>query len=159
MNTLIQLLAAIVGIFLATAAHAGDLNETVGMVAETHQTTLATINGSDAQVIYVGRFNGCESIAVRSHGNHYQHYRVCGGRIEPRNTVAPSWPDDSSGKRVLAAVVQNAILYGQASQSDENGYLITARTLGSIEASCRNIEVVISYDGDLVDRGLKKVCG
>ncbi|WP_425953259.1 hypothetical protein [Ralstonia pseudosolanacearum] len=159
MKNVIHLLSAVACCALALPALAVDLNDTVSMVAQTHQTTLATINGRDAQVIYVGQFGGCESVAIRSSGDHFQHFRVCGGQVEPRNTVAPKWPDDQSGKRVLSAVVQNAILYGQASQGDENGYQITARTLGTVEASCKNVEVLISYDGDLVDRGLKKICG
>ncbi|WP_432263126.1 hypothetical protein [Cupriavidus sp. TMH.W2] len=159
MKKLVQLLSVVAGLVVAGSAHAVDLTDTVGMVAQNRQTTLATINGRDAQVVYVGQFGGCESVAVLSSRDHFQHFRVCGGRVEPRNTVAPRWPDDQSGKRVLSAVVQNAILYGQASQGDENGYLIAARTLGTVEASCKNVEVVISYDGDLVDRGLKKICG
>ncbi|ABF12876.1 conserved hypothetical protein (plasmid) [Cupriavidus metallidurans CH34] len=146
------------GVLLCGQVFGASIDETVGMVAQTRQTTVATINGRDAEIIYVGRFGDCDSVAVRS-GKHYQHFRVCSGKVQARNTVAPSWADDQGSQRVLAAVVRNAIFYGQSAQVDENGYLITARTLGAVEASCKNVEVVISYDGDLVDRGLKRICG
>jgi hypothetical protein len=77
----------------------------------------------------------------------------------PRHTVSPTWPGNPANKRVLAAVVQNAVLYGQARQTDEDGYLIQAQTLGAVSASCTHIEVIISFDADLVDYAIKKVCG
>ncbi|WP_201441971.1 hypothetical protein [Pseudogulbenkiania ferrooxidans] len=145
------------GASLAAFAQAGELNEAVVTVARTHQTTLATIHGREAHVIYVGQFNDCEAVSVRTSG-HDQHFRICDSKVIDRNTVAPKWPAGPDNKRVLAAVVQNAILYGQASQSDNDGYQIRAQTLGTVGASCKNLDVLISFDGDLVDHALKKVC-
>lgn len=159
MKSIAKSLVLLAGILVSASSIASELEDTVQMVAQSRQTTQATIFGRDADVIYVGQFGGCESVSVRSPGNHYQHFRVCNGQVQPRNSVAPKWSDEQNDKRVLSAVVQNAILYGQASQPDANGYLISARTLGTVEASCKNVEVVISYDGDLVDRAVKKICG
>lgn len=153
-----RLLLAIVGIGIAAISQAAGLNDAVSIVARTHQNTLLTINGRDAQVIYVGQFSGCDAVSVRSPGGHDQHFRICDGQMTVRSTVAPKWPEGPDSKRVLAAVVQNAILYGEASQADDDGYLIQARTRGAIGASCKNIDVLISFEGDLVDHVLKKVC-
>ena len=146
-------------ILFAAGANASEVNDVVSMVANTKQSTQATVNGFDADVIYVGNFQGCDSVAVQSHGKHFQHFRVCGDRVQSINDVAPKWNDDSSGKRVLSAVVKNAILYGRSQQPDESGYLISARTLGTVEASCKKMEIVISYDGLLVDRAIRKIYG
>jgi hypothetical protein len=74
MGAVIRLLA-ITGIGLAAAfSLAGELSEVVSMVARTHQTTQATIQGHAAHVIYVGQFNDCEAVSVRSNG-HDQHFR------------------------------------------------------------------------------------
>ncbi|MDE1716214.1 hypothetical protein PWG14_27495 [Chromobacterium amazonense] len=150
-------LLVLAGASLAAFSQAGELSEAVARVARTHQTTQATIHGREAQVIYVGQFNDCEAVSVLSSG-HAQHFRICDSNVIARNTVAPKWPEGPDNKRVLAAVVQNAILYGQASQSDNDGYLIQARALGEVGSSCKNLDVLISFDGDLVDHALKKVC-
>ena len=84
---------------------------------------------------------------------------MCDNQVIPRNTVSPTWSEEDGGRAILAAVVSNSILFGEASQTDSNGYLISARTLGGLRTDCKNVEVVISYDGDLVDRALKSVCG
>lgn len=159
MKRILIVAVQVAGVLLCGQAYGASIDETVSMVAQTRQTTVATVNGRDAEIIYVGRFGDCDSVSVRSSGKHYQHFRVCRGNVQARNTVAPSWADDQGSQKVLAAVTRNAIFYGQSAQIDENGYLITARTLGAVEASCKNIEVVISYDGDLVDRGLRRICG
>jgi hypothetical protein len=152
----IQLLV-LAGASLTAFSQAGELSEAVAMVARTHQSTLATIHGREAQVIYVGQFNDCEAVSVRTSG-HDQHFRICDSKVIDRNTVAPKWPEGPDNKRVLAAVVQNSILYGQASQIDNDGYQIQARSLGTVGASCKNLDMLISFDGDLVDHTLKKVC-
>ena len=60
---------------------------------------------------------------------------------------------------VFSSVVNNAILHGEASQTDSNGYLISSRTLNAASASCKTLETIISFDGDLVDKDVRKVCG
>lgn len=145
------------GASLTAFSQAGELSEAVAMVARTHQSTLATIHDREAQVIYVGQFHDCEAVSVRTSG-HDQHFRICDSKVIDRNTVAPQWQEGPDNKRVLAAVVQNAILYGQAIQSDNDGYQIQASTHGAVGVSCKNLDVLISFDGDLVDHALKKVC-
>jgi len=153
------LLLVTVATSLTSIALAATVDEAVSTAVRSHQTSQAIINGHAAQVVYVGQIAGCDAVSVRSPYGHDQHFRVCGAQILPRRTVAPTWPDSTANKRVLDAVVQNATLYGQASQTDEDGYLIQARTQGAVAASCKHIEVIICFDEDLVDYALKQVCG
>jgi len=159
MNLCKSLLLVIVATGHASIASAADVDEAVTAVARSHQTSQVTLNGRAAQVVYVEQVGGCEAVSVRSPNDHDQHFRVCGEQVMSRQTVAPIWPDRPANKRVLAAVVQNAVLYGQARQTDEDGYLIQAQTLGAVAASCTHIEVIISFDADLVDYAIKKMCG
>ena len=59
---------------------------------------------------------------------------------------------------VFSSVVNNAILHGEASQTDSNGYLISSRTLNAAMPA-ETLETIISFDGDLVDKDVRKVCG
>lgn len=138
---------------------ASEASDAVMEVAATRMTTVARVNGQNVPVIYVGQADGCDAVAIQHAANRYEHFRVCNNQVVLRNTVPPSWTEEDGGRAVLAAVVTNSILFGEASQTDSNGYLISARTLGGLRTDCKNVEVIISYDGDLVDRALKSVCG
>jgi hypothetical protein len=137
---------------------ASDATDAVMEVAASRMSTVVRVNGKNVPVIYVGQAGGCDSVAIERVSDRYEHFRVCNKQVIPRNTVSPSWSDDDGGQAVLAAVVSNSILFGEASQTDSNGYLITGRTLGGLRADCRNVEVVISFEGDLVERALRSVC-
>lgn len=139
-------------------AQASEESTAITSVAASQMSTVARINGTTRAVIYVGEFDGCDSVAIQNSPDRFDHFRVCGDQVIPRSTVSPSWTEADGGNAVLKAVVSNAVLFGAASQTDANGYLIVARTLGSAQIACTNVEVVISYDGDLVDRALKSIC-
>lgn len=144
--------------FFPLIGQASEATDAVQQVAASRMSTVARINMQTVPVIYVGSFGGCDSVAIQHGAERFEHFRVCGNQVEPRNTVSPSWSEADGGRAVLAAVVENAILYGSATQTDANGYAISARTLGGIQSDCKNVEVVISYDGDLVDRAVKRIC-
>lgn len=137
---------------------ASDSTKAVMEVAASRMSTVVRVNGKNVPVIYVGQAGDCDSVAIQHASERYEHFRVCNHQVIPRNTVTPSWSEEDGGRAVLAAVVDNSILFGEASQTDSNGYLIAARTLGSLSSSCRNVEVIISFNGDLVDRALRSVC-
>ena len=137
---------------------ASDATDAVMEVAASRMSTVVRVNGKNVPVIYVGQAEGCDSVAIEHASDPYEHFRVCNKQVIPRNTVSPSWSEEDGGRAVLAAVVGNSILFGEASQTDSNGYLISARTLGGLRGDCRNVEVIISFDGDLVDRALRSVC-
>lgn len=137
---------------------ASDATDAVMEVAASRMSTVVPVNGKTVSVIYVGQAGDCDSVAIEHASERYEHFRVCNNQVIPRNTVSPSWTEEDGGRAVLAAVVSNSILFGDSSQTDSNGYLIAARTLGSLSSNCRNVEVIISFDGDLVDRALRSVC-
>ncbi|KIA82240.1 hypothetical protein QR66_00390 [Chromobacterium piscinae] len=148
----------VLGISLANYAWATTPDDAVMAVALSHQTQESILNGRLSQVVYVGQTGDCSAVSIRSPEGHDQHFRVCKRQIIPRATVAPSWPDNPANTATLTTVVKNAVLYGQASQTDEDGYLIQAKTLGAMTTTCKHIEVIISFEADLVDYALKKVC-
>lgn len=143
---------------LPHAASASEASDAVQSVAASKMSTVARINGATRPVIYVGKFDGCDSVSIQNAPGRFEHFRVCGNQVSARNTVSPSWTEDDGAGDVLRAVVDNAVLFGAASQVDPNGYLIAARALGPSQRSCSNVEVILSYEGDLVDRALKSIC-
>lgn len=156
-NVLVMLMV-LCGLF-PLIGQASETTDAVMEVSASRMSTVVRVNGQNVPVIYVGQADGCDSVAIQHAPDRYEHFRVCNNQVIPRNTVSPSWTEEDGGRAVLAAVVSNSILYGDASQTDSNGYLISARTLGGLRTDCKNVEVIISYDGDLVDRALKSVCG
>lgn len=145
-------------LLMPSLAAAVTINQAVVKSAKTHMSESIEVNGVPVDAVYVGQFDGCDSVAVvRRGGKFIDNYRVCNGEIKPRGTVSPSW-DENASRAVLLSVVNNAIYHGEAQQVDEAGYLITARSLGAISSTCKNIEVIVSYDGDFVDRGMKEIC-
>ncbi len=109
-------------------------------------------------VIYVETDKLCESVSIIWPRRGGENFRVCNGEIHARNTVSPVL-DDSDIRTVLSSVVNNAIMYGQAKQKVGSGYSVAAGALSAVSNDCKNVEVIVSYDGDLVDRGVQKVCG
>jgi len=144
---------------LPTVAAAADITDSVRDVAISKMSMVTTINGLDAEVVYVGTQDMCESVSIVWTRQRIKNFRVCNGDVQPRNTVSPAWGDDGDSLAVFKSVVNNAIMYGQAKQNDRNGYLVSARSLGAASHDCKNIEVIVSYEGDLVDRAVREVCG
>jgi hypothetical protein len=145
-------------LLLPMVASATDLQSAVLDVATSRMSMTSSINGQAAEVVYLGIDAGCDAVSIRWSRQHIDNFRVCNGEVKARNTVSPAW-DESVGRPTFISVVNNAILYGQARQKDGNGYLVSARTLNAISHDCKNIEVIVSYEGNLVDRDVREVCG
>jgi hypothetical protein len=144
---------------LPAVAAATDIEATIRTVAISKKTITTTINGSHAEVVYVGSQATCESVSIRWTQDRIENFRVCSGDVNARGTVSPSWGDDSENPVIFKAVVNSAIMYGQAEQTDRNGYLVSARALKAVSSDCVNIEVIVSYDYDLVDHVVREICG
>jgi hypothetical protein len=142
---------------LPALTFAADLKDTVRDVAESKMSIITTIYDQKAEVVYVGIVDRCEAVSIMWPRKSIENFRVCNGDVLSRNTVSPAW-NDKLGRTVLTSVVNNAIMYGQANQ-DDNGYTISARSLSAVSDDCKNIEVIVSYEGDLVDRAVRKICG
>lgn len=145
-------------LLLPVIASATDLKDAVHDVADSKVSMVTIIYGKDADVVYVGVDKLCESVSIMWTEQRIENFRVCNGVVHPRNTVSPAW-DDSDSRSISKSVVSNAILYGQAKQMDNNGYVISARSSGFVSNDCKKIEVIVSYDGDLVDRAVRQICG
>lgn len=143
---------------LPIVSFAADLSVAVRDIASNKMSMMTTIYEKDASVVYVGKAGACEAVSIMWTPQRIENFRVCNGEVKPRNTVSPAW-DGSASRTVFSSVVSNAISYGQAKQKDSNGYLISARLLNAVSHDCKNMEVIVSYDDDLVDRDVHEVCG
>lgn len=151
-------------LLMSAAVSAADMDNIVRDVAESKMSmTAATLSGEHAEVVYVGQSapldtsTTCVAVSILWTHQRIENFRVCNGAVQARNTVSPAW-NEKSGRPTFVSVVNNSILYGQAKQTDRNGYLVSARALNSVSDDCKNIEVIVSYDGDLVDHDVHKVC-
>ncbi len=157
----------VLGAFVALAAglaSAATTEESVRSVALSRVSSSVQINGRVVEAVYVGEvmYNGerCSSVALPSRVGKFErieNFRVCGDRVERVDDVSPAWPGDAQGKALVTSAVQNAIRFGQG-QANYDGYIIVARALNAISSNCKNIEVLISYEGNLVDRAAKQLC-
>lgn len=77
---------------LPHAVSASEASDAVQSVAASKMSTVARINGATRPVIYVGQFDGCDSVSIQNAPGRYEHFRVCGNQVTARNTVSPSWP-------------------------------------------------------------------
>ena len=144
-------------LILPIIASATSVDEAVSEVAQSKMSMVTTIDNRNIPVVYVGSDMNCDAVSIMWTRQRIENFRVCGGEVQPRNTVSPSW-DEKIGRPVFQSVVRNTILNGQAQQTDSNGYLVSARLLNSLRHDCKNIEVIVSYDGDLVDQDIHEVC-
>lgn len=145
-------------IFLPSLASATQIEDVVRSVAESRQSISTNLNGFAVDVVDVGRVGVCEAVSIVWPRSRIENYRVCDGVAVNQHSVSPRWDGDEDSARTFRSVVSNAVLYGQSAQVDHDGYLIRGTALEATGAGCKNIEVVISYNGDLVERGIKKLC-
>lgn len=139
-------------------AHAESLHKSVRTVADTGADLVVMIAGKPAQAIYVGEFNGCSQVAVQRQRSSQQNFEVCDGVVRDKSSVTPSWPLDSAVRQMLSMVVDQALRQGHSVASDANGYMIGARRQHDV-GTCSSVVVTVTYDGDLVDRAVQRVCG
>lgn len=157
----------IVGAILTLAmgtVTAASSDEAIQSVAQARMSSPVAVDGRVVDAVYVGEvtYNGerCAAVALPSHVGKFdriENFRVCGERVERVDDVPPAWPGDRQGKSLMISTVQNAIRFGKG-QASYDGYIITARALNAISSHCKNIEVLISYSGNLVDRAEKQMC-
>lgn len=138
-------------------AFGADIPEVVRSVAESKVAINTTIHGMQAEVVYVGQFDSCDSVSIVWPRDRIENFRICNNEIHARNNVSPSW-DGEGQAAIFRSVINNATIHGQAKQKDTNGYIISARTMNALNDDCKILETIISYDGDLVDRDLRKIC-
>jgi hypothetical protein len=136
---------------------ADELNIAISDVAVSKVSIKTTIRGRDAQVIYVGQTQQCDAVSVVWPDKRIDNFRVCANEVIPRYNLSPAW-DSEDGRPTFVSVVNNAILRGRAQQMDRNGYLVSAQAFNALKNDCKIVEVIVSYDFDLVDWDLHEMC-
>ena len=141
---------AVFFVSFVSGASASTLDDELLETARVGYSRTVSVNGEFFPVYYVESFKGCDAVSV-VHGKHIENFRVCSGKVIPRNTVSPSW-GARDGRRTFTEVQKMAIDRGQYSMTDPNGYLVDIHQMSRTRPGCWKYEIVISYDGDLVDR-------
>lgn len=154
---------ALCALAIGTAA-AATIDEAIRSIAQARMSSSVAIDNRVVDAVYVGEVTHhgerCVAVALPSHVGKFdriENFRVCGERVERVDDVSPAWSGDAQGKALVISAVQNAIRFGKG-QANYDGYIIIARALNAISSHCKNIEVLISYDGNLVDRAEKQMC-
>jgi hypothetical protein len=145
-------------------AHAADnlIAQAIMDAIETRHRAEAANNLRHVTAIYLGSSSGCSFVAVKVPPKpSHDHYRVCDGVIEERRVVPPAPPNhDPTYRKMAVEIGRQALLMGSA-RSRFDGYLIEARRVGWPDSQgCGLVDVVVSYDGLLVDslRQPARVC-
>lgn len=157
----LRLIAAVAatGAFHSTVLAETPTEAAVGRAVATSSDAVFVNGKKNGMAIYVGKFsNGCESVAVLWEGGHQQNYQVCGGIATDRRTVAPAWASTDQSKRLLQAVVSQALSAGRAEAIDPDGYRIVAER-AAYGGNCAQLNVKVTYDGELSDLAAVHPCG
>ena len=134
----------------------GDENTAVLAVAQAKQDQDTVINGVDVSLVYVGKQGDCDAVGAMWPQDRITNYRVCQGQVQERSGPPPAWADNPDSRVVLQSAVEGGLRYGHASQA-YGDYTISTQQLAA-SGLCQNVEVVISFQGDLVGRAFKQVC-
>lgn len=76
----------------------------------------------------------------------------------PAGQPAAPWPDTPATREFRQRVLELAVLYGESSGLDPNGYLIETADQGPAQAGCRSVRVRTSLGGVLVSAQTLEVC-
>ena len=144
--------------------HSGvSSREKAGLIlatARARQSMTGFAGHSELRATYVGRRGSCEAVTVENRQfNKVDHYEVCGGQIARRNDVAPARPSVGDyDRKAMERVKRDAIQYGSGAVQYQ-GYSYRANRIGVPNAQgCMPVEIMVSYDGLLVDRATEQVC-
>lgn len=131
------------------------------LAAATSRQTMEGFSGyAGVTAVYVGQHEGCAAITVKNRDFHKtDHYLVCRGQIQARREVAPAPPSIGDiDRRARHTVKRQAYQQGQ-SVIPYQGYRYRARRVGLPDArGCSQVEMILSYDGLLVDRTTSRIC-
>lgn len=72
--------------------------------------------------------------------------------------AAPAWPDTPATREFRQRVLDLAVLYGESSGLDANGYLIETSDQGPTRPGCRRVLARTSLGGVVVSADTFEVC-
>lgn len=76
----------------------------------------------------------------------------------PPAPAAPAWPDTPATREFRQRVLDLAVLYGESSGLDANGYLIETSDQGPTRPGCRRVLARTSLGGVAVSADTFEVC-
>lgn len=79
-------------------------------------------------------------------------------QVAAPDTPAPSWPDTPATREFRQRVLDLAVLYGESSGLDPNGYLIETSDQGPARPGCRHVLARTSLGGVAVAAQTFEVC-
>lgn len=149
-----------IAVFLASRLSlAEDINTFVLNTVANGTSYIGQIGSKNVVGYFMGKDHGCYAVSMIYHTYRVDHYRVCDGDVRPRSTVAPIYPRDEPGAIQLIKKIQNEAMMRGHANSAWDGYSLKADRLNSESLqNCSWVEVLISYDFDLVDVIRNKVC-
>jgi hypothetical protein len=144
---------------MASESISQDLGDLLRSVQASKNTQFAVVGGIKVRGVYVGSDGECDRVGVlNSLFKRIDNYRICGNNIEIRNTVSPALPSGSEIETTINDVRRQAILYGNGAAIWQD-YKFNAKRIGlSGNSTCAPVELVVSYDGDLVLNNTQSVC-
>ncbi len=77
---------------------------------------------------------------------------------QPAPAPAPPWPDTPATREFRQRVLDLAVLYGESSGLDSNGYLIETSDQGPASPGCRSVLARTSLGGAAVSAQTFEVC-
>ena len=81
-----------------------------------------------------------------------------GAQAVPSAAPVPSWPDTPATREFRQRVLDLAVLYGESSGLDPNGYLIETNDQGPARPGCRSVLARTSLGGAVVSAQTFEVC-
>lgn len=76
----------------------------------------------------------------------------------PAGTAPPPWPDTPATREFRQRVLDLAVIYGESSGLDPNGYLIETSDQGAAQPGCRHVLARTSLGGVAVAAQTFEVC-
>ncbi|MDP1573102.1 MAG: hypothetical protein Q8M09_08255 [Pseudomonadota bacterium] len=156
-------LASLFAMSFCTPSHAIDDLTTRAILDSItqRQKVMVANNLRSITAYYLGEHGGCSNVSVEQSNRRRgrDHFRVCDGRVEEVQTVAPSVPnEDPNYRHVVVMVGRQALLMGVATGRFD-GYLVEAKRVGwPANNGCGTVDITVSHEGALVDNAQPRVC-
>jgi len=137
-----------------------DLRELFRAAATYKVTQDGYANGVQVRAVYIGPIGECASIGlIQPRLRRVATYEVCRNTIRERMSIPPALPDGRDAAAALDNVRRQALSYGVGLFQWQGFHLVATRLgPGYTQGACASIELIVSYEMDLVLQNVKEVC-